>query len=194
MNRRARAALAVAALAAVLTTGAAAPAQAHTGLERSDPLQGARLSKPPAAAVLTFGGDVRSGAVRTRLVDPDGATTPAARVDGPAVVVPVRDAGPGAYRIEYRVVSGDGHAMSGTLTFEVYVPQLVAPTAPATPAATVPPTPVPSTPSTIITEAAPVGLRDEGPSGWLVGGLAAAGLVGAGGAAVLATRRGGSGS
>lgn len=189
MNHRVRAVLAVAALAAALTTAAAAPATAHTELERSDPLQGARLSQPPAAAVLSFSGDVRSGAVRTRLVDPDGATTPTARVDGPDVVVPVRDAGPGAYRVEYRVVSGDGHAISGTLGFEVYVPQPVSPTATASTARSTPA----ATPSPVLTQVALTGSGDDGsgPPGRLVAGLAVVGLAGASGAAVFATRRGG---
>jgi len=195
---RVRAALAVAALAAALTTGAAGPASAHTELERSDPMPGARLSQPPSAAVLTFTGDVASGAVRARVVDPKGATTPSARADGPSVVVPVRDAGPGPYRIEYRVVSGDGHAISGALTFEVYVPQVVSPTAArgATPTATpsAPPAPGPApTSSPVVDQVALTGSGDagSGPAGWLVAGLAVVGLAGASAAAVLATRRGG---
>jgi len=96
------------------------------------------------------------------------------------------------------VVSGDGHAISGTLRFEVYVPRLVSPT--ATPAAT--PTATASTaPSAPAGTASPVlthvaltgsgGEGDGGPPAWLVAGLAVVGLAGASGAAVLATRRGG---
>jgi methionine-rich copper-binding protein CopC len=95
------------------------PAHAHTSLVSSDPTQGSRTEKVPERIVLTFSEDLRQPSEASLLVD-GAALTAEIKVDGPRVVlVPPADAAAGSYEVNYRVVSTDGHPVTGTLEFTV---------------------------------------------------------------------------
>ncbi|MTB87135.1 copper resistance protein CopC [Aeromicrobium senzhongii] len=95
------------------------PAQAHTSLVSSDPAQGARLEQAPERIVLTFTESLRQPSEASLLVD-GTALTAEIDVDGPRVVVtPPADAADGNYEVNYRVVSADGHPVTGTIEFAV---------------------------------------------------------------------------
>ena len=95
------------------------PAQAHTSLVSSDPAQGARLEQAPERIVLTFTETLRQPSEASLLVD-GTALTAEIDVDGPRVVVtPPADAADGNYEVNYRVVSADGHPVTGTVEFAV---------------------------------------------------------------------------
>lgn len=145
------AAVTVTAAAILLLT--AVPASAHAGLEAAAPADGAQLSTAPEEVTLTFTEPLNPEFVQLAVLGPDGApvTRGAARVDGPVVRQPVTSTADGAHTVAYRVVSTDGHPVSGQLSFTVAgsaaAPSSTAPsggsTAPGTAAAA--PTPAPDT-------------------------------------------------
>jgi hypothetical protein len=179
-------------LATVLAAGlalllAAAPAAAHTRLESSDPADGASIAAGPDTVTLRFNEDIRAEFATVTVVGPDGAQYQQGPVSasGGRVDTAVAPLGPaGAYRIGYRVISGDGHPVQGTLSFTLTAPGPAA--APLPPAAAAPPAPDPV--------AAPVDRRAAAQQGgeapvwpWLLGAVV---LVGAGAAAALRPGRG----
>ena len=103
----------------------AAPASAHAVLLRTAPTAGTILDSAPTEVKLTFNEpvDIRLG--RLTVVDPKGksAVRGKARRSGPDVTIPLRAGlGRGTYVVSYRVVSADGHPVSGGYTFSILVP------------------------------------------------------------------------
>ncbi|MFX4285978.1 copper resistance protein CopC [Janibacter sp. G349] len=121
----ARAATAILALAALLATmvGLAAPASAHARLEASSPKEGSTLTATPPEIMLRFNEPIQSGlnevSVRTGSTD---ATDGNLEVDGGTVYQPLKSSLPaGSYTVSYKVVSADGHPISGSYSF-TYAP------------------------------------------------------------------------
>lgn len=121
----ARAAIAILALAALLATmvGLAAPASAHARLEASSPKEGSTLTATPPEIMLRFNEPIQSGlnevSVRTGSTD---ATDGDLEVDGSTVYQPLKSSLPaGSYTVSYKVVSADGHPISGSYSF-TYAP------------------------------------------------------------------------
>ena len=108
---------------------------AHTNTVEVDPADGAIVEKLPPEATMTFGETPTQ--VNVVLADPEGTVrklTP--EVDGSTVAVRLPAAGPrGDYTLSYRVVSADGHPVSGSSTFTV----TTGPAPTTTPTATVDP-------------------------------------------------------
>lgn len=124
-RRRRRAMLAcVSAFAGVVVVIVArpVPASAHTELVASVPRDGAVLAEPPASARLTFGEVLGSTTARVAL-SRDGAVTslPADPVvSGNEVLQQLPASVPvGKWVLAYRVVSQDGHPVSGQITFYI---------------------------------------------------------------------------
>lgn len=111
------------ALAAALL---AAPAQAHSELRSTEPPAGARLSHPPAELVLRFNESVQVTSLR--LHDAQGRALPlrregsAAQPAREARAAPLAPLPPGEFRVEWRAISADGHAIGGALRFRVEGP------------------------------------------------------------------------
>lgn len=123
--RRALALLSAAVLAGLGLLLGAGPAAAHDTLLRSDPPEGSSLAATPDRVALTFSGTVGAGFSTVTVTGPDGAQWQggAATEDGPVVTAPVRPLGPaGEYVIGYRVVSSDGHPISGSVRFTLTAP------------------------------------------------------------------------
>jgi methionine-rich copper-binding protein CopC len=101
--------------------GASSTAQAwtHAELVSSTPADGATLATAPASATLTFTDAIATEFVRVAVTSPVGARTVQAAPQGHTVTVPITSVGPGPYRVAYRVVSADGHPVSGAITFTV---------------------------------------------------------------------------
>ncbi len=178
----------------VLLTGIAlvvgsSPAWAHGRLTTSDPADGAALAIAPSSVSLTFNEPVQAGFTTVTVIGPDGVdyhTGPYGEVDD-TVTAPVRPLVPaGPYRIGYRVVSSDGHPVSGELDFTLTTPgpAAVTPTRSlAAPAPTVPAAGAAPAPAAVaVPTAAPE--RDGGAPiwPWIVGGVM---LVAGGVAAAL---------
>jgi methionine-rich copper-binding protein CopC len=100
----------------------ASPALADASLERSTPTDGARLPMMPETATLTFNQPVLAQGASASLEDVDGKvkTLPDVIAQGRSAVfaLPVT-ASPGAQILRWRVVSTDGHPITGTVGFTV---------------------------------------------------------------------------
>ena len=98
----------------------AAPASAHSGLNATIPADGAEVDASPAEVVLEFDEPVSTRLSRVQVTGPAGDTwqTGAPEVSGSTVRQPLASLGPaGTYQVAYRVVSADGHPVSGTSSF-----------------------------------------------------------------------------
>ncbi len=107
-------------LGSALTLGVGAdPASAHDVINGTSPVDGSTVARVPSTVVLTF--DEPAIAMGTRIV----VRGPAGEVQrGNPVLVdstvtqPIQGGAPaGAYTVEWRVTSADGHPVSGTFTF-----------------------------------------------------------------------------
>lgn len=99
-----------------------APAQAHDRLVSSDPESGATLDSAPEEIGLTFSANVQDIGGSVDLTDADGekVSVGSPEVDGTTVTTAVEDdLSAGDYEVRWRVVSSDGHAISGVVDFTV---------------------------------------------------------------------------
>jgi methionine-rich copper-binding protein CopC len=100
----------------------AAPASAHTELENTVPADGARLTQTPGSVQMNFTEPVDAELASLVVRAPDGRdlTAGPARQSGPGLIQPIT-ASPqaGTVQVSYRVVSLDGHPVTGTFAFEV---------------------------------------------------------------------------
>lgn len=118
-TRRAAALLAAAALTALT----ALPAAAHDELTAVSPEPGSVLTTAPDDIELTFSGEVVDIGHQVRVTDSEGASV----TDGPPepagqrVVQPLADTGAAdeTYDVVWRVVSGDGHPIEGSFSYDV---------------------------------------------------------------------------
>jgi copper transport protein len=108
----------------------ASPAAAHAELVNITPANGAQLTRPPSEVKMTFTESVNLVGGGIRLVDAAGATVPTSdpTVDGHTVTWPMPAGLPkGAYIVTWRVVSADGHPVSGASSFGVGTAATAAP-------------------------------------------------------------------
>jgi copper transport protein len=112
----------LATLAAVWSFLFASPALAHAELVSMTPANGAQLTGPPTEVRMTFTESINLVDNGIRLVDHVGAKvpTPQPTVNGRTVTWPMPpDLPEGPYIITWRVVSADGHPVSGASSFGV---------------------------------------------------------------------------
>lgn len=111
----------LAALAAVL--GVTSPAAAHSLLLESLPAAEATLTTPPSQITLRFNNRIEKRLSRITVLDERGtarALTIAGADDGAdRLTAAVPALGPGAYRVEWQVLSTDGHVVSGSFGFRL---------------------------------------------------------------------------
>ncbi|MFF7793456.1 copper resistance protein CopC [Streptomyces sp. NPDC007991] len=109
--------------AALAVLAVAAPqAAAHTELDTSSPGKSATLAGLPSRVTLTFSDAMTRKYAKVAITGPDGKSAAAGdpQVDGKTVALPIDTASPpGRYTVGYRVVSADGHPVSGSYTFIV---------------------------------------------------------------------------
>ncbi|OZF36758.1 hypothetical protein CH296_06730 [Rhodococcus sp. 14-2496-1d] len=134
--------------AAILTATALsiAPAAAHATLQSSNPAENSELDAAPDEVTLTFNQSVQSNFATVTVVGADGTQWGASDpvVDGSTVTVDLDGLGAaGEYTIGYRVVSADGHPITGSIPFQL---TQASPTSAAT-AATAVPAPTETTPT-----------------------------------------------
>jgi methionine-rich copper-binding protein CopC len=135
--------LAVTMVAATLDAGAAA---AHAARISSDPVDHAELAVGPTRVSATFNEQLQNTFAAMTVVGPDNNlwSSGEPKVQGAIVSVDLRPLGPaGAYTVNYRVTSADGHVVSGSWSFELTTPGTGTPGPPAytrgTPTGGVPP-------------------------------------------------------
>lgn len=111
---------AVVALAAVLAV--ASPAAAHDELVGSSPAAGADLTEAPAEVTLTYSAAIMAEGATVAVFDASGRNWAEGDpvIDTNTLTAPLADGLPAAgYVVEWRVVSSDGHPISGTVPFTV---------------------------------------------------------------------------
>lgn len=100
-------------------------ALAHSELRGSTPAEGARLTDPPSEILLRFNEPVQ--VTFLRLLDAAGQPIALRRPSDPAPrreerAMPESPIPPGAWRLEWRAISADGHPIRGALRFTVQAP------------------------------------------------------------------------
>jgi methionine-rich copper-binding protein CopC len=183
------------ALVAVVWGVLAGPAAlAHDDLVSSTPAAGSTVTSVPREVSLTFSAAIGEQFAQVAVVAADGTAyqsgAPVVRGD---TVTQAVDGLPAqaALSVNYRVVSSDGHPISGSVPFTVDAAVEPSPTAEptaepaATPAATPDPVAATPEPATETADATPVAVQPTAQGGtgsaaplWLIGGAAALALVG----------------
>ena len=125
-----RAALAAGVLAVGAVGVSATPAQAHARLLGTQPAAGAVVRTSPATVRLVFGENLQAGYDVVAVTAPNGQRVEAGplHVHGAIATAPLprlRAAGP--YAVAFRIISADGHPVSGQFQFS-YKPATPAPT------------------------------------------------------------------
>lgn len=168
------------ALAGVLAT--APHASAHNALVGTDPADGSTVATPPARITLTFDQPAQALGTEIVVLGPDGATVStgsAELVDSTVAQALAADLPAGAYTVEWRVTSADGHPLSGELAFTATAGTAVPlPTAPETIEPTAEPTMTtqavePSPEATVTAESEQQELTEDEDAGLAAGAVAA---------------------
>ncbi|WP_402462301.1 copper resistance CopC family protein [Isoptericola aurantiacus] len=109
--------------AVALCVTAAPTASAHNFVVGTDPEDGATATSPVDEVSVTFNDVLLDMGGESTVVDvtgPDGShyATDCPVISGPEVSVPVELGAAGEYTVSWRVVSADGHPISGDFTFD----------------------------------------------------------------------------
>lgn len=102
----------------------AAPAQAHDILVSSYPARGSSIAEIPEYVSVTFDKPVQDGFTELSVTGPGNTRwqTGSPVIDGNTVSAALDPLGPaGVYTIGYRIVSADGHPVSGSTSFTLTV-------------------------------------------------------------------------
>lgn len=142
--------LVVAVVAFVLgLLGGASPASAHNTYESSDPADGASLAVAPTSIEITFANPVPLDSASVQVIDPTGVRTDATDLTHGAsdrvVVAPLPALAAGEITVRWRLVSDDGHPLTGRIVFSVAAVSTTVAPAGIVPAATAPVATVPAT-------------------------------------------------
>jgi copper transport protein len=109
------------AVAAVLRLYAVA--SAHVTLVSSDPAANSRLTASPTQLRLVFSEPVEPPVAHISIVRPDGTVDSVAVANDPhnvyTLVGPLKDLGPGTFRVVWHVLSEDGHPVGGNFLYTV---------------------------------------------------------------------------
>jgi len=110
------------ALLALFVAVAAQPAAAHDQLLDSSPGEGEHLDVAPTEVTLRFSDEILAIGPAVIVADDAGTTWTVGDpvLDGPDVVTELADDVPdGSYEVRWRVVSSDGHPITGVIPFSV---------------------------------------------------------------------------
>lgn len=110
------------ALLALAVAVTAPPAAAHDQLLDSSPTEGEHLDVAPTEVTLRFSDEILTIGPAVIVADDAGGTWTVGDpvLDGPEVVAALADDVPdGAYEVRWRVVSSDGHPITGVIPFTV---------------------------------------------------------------------------
>jgi len=113
------------------------PSTKHATLVSSEPAADSHLASPPTRVRLVYSEPIEGKLAKVTIVPATAAPivlrAGADPRDVHAVIAPVDALGPGSYKVEWRVVSADGHPVDGTFSFTVGDTTVSAPAAPLTP-------------------------------------------------------------
>jgi len=113
------------------------PSAKHATLVSSEPAANSHLASPPTRVRLVYSEPIEGKLAKVSIV-PATAAPMVLRAgadprDVHAVIAPVDALGAGSYKVEWRVVSADGHPVDGTFSFTVGDTTVSAAPAPVTP-------------------------------------------------------------
>ncbi|MEV4688035.1 copper resistance CopC family protein [Microbacterium sp. LWH3-1.2] len=171
-------------IASGMVLAAASPASAHDELLGSDPTADSTLEALPAQLTLTFSAEIADdeGASIVEVTDAAGTSlaggTPIVRDN--VLTQPLAGDASGAVKVLWKVVSSDGHPISGEFTFTIEGSPAPAPTETTipTPTATAAPTPT----ITGTTQPLPSQPADSSSAilwPWIIAGVLALAVIGA---------------
>ncbi|MEV8136652.1 copper resistance CopC family protein [Microbacterium aurantiacum] len=156
----------------------ASPAAAHDELVGSDPAAGSAVETLPATLTLSFSAEIApdEGASEIQVTDAAGTTLNdgAPVVEGATLSQALAGTTSGEVTVLWKVVSSDGHPISGELSFIVTAPPAPSPTDTASPTATVEPTPTVEPTVTPVETTTPEPATTEPASSatpWIIGGV-----------------------
>ena len=179
------------ALAAASVLVVASPAAAHDELVAADPPADSTVATLPAQLTLTFSSEIADDDGASVVVVTDAAGTALAdgtpTVNDNVLTQPLAGEASGAVTVQWKVVSGDGHPISGEYSFTVTAAPAPTPTETAepTPTETIEPEPSPSPTPTPTPTPSVTGVPTDEDSTfadvwpWVVGGLLLAAVAGA---------------
>jgi methionine-rich copper-binding protein CopC len=116
--------VAILAVSTAMWAFGATTASAHSGLESSNPADGSVVTEAPATITLTFNEGLLADANSVSINAADGTNVVSANVqpNGRSVELPwPADLPAGDYQAAFRVVSADGHPVTGAISF-TYAP------------------------------------------------------------------------
>ncbi|MFG6501764.1 copper resistance protein CopC [Microbacterium sp. P05] len=185
--RRTLATLVAGLLAAFVLLVPALPASAHDQLVASDPAADAVLEALPAQVTLTFSSELLGDATSNLVEVTDAAGTVVS--DGPAVVDGVlltqalTGEASGSLTVLWRVVSSDGHPISGEYAFTVEAAPSASPAPTSEPSATETPEPTMTTMTEPTETATPAPAPDDDtstatPLPWIIGVVVLLAVIG----------------
>ncbi|WP_091491393.1 copper resistance CopC family protein [Microbacterium pygmaeum] len=187
--RRPFARAAAAAVAALLLSAGgllvASPASAHDELVSADPAADATLDALPTQLTLTFSGEIATdaGASEVQVTDAAGTTladgAPVAQSN--VLTQALTGEASGAITVLWKVVSSDGHPISGQYSFTVSGAATPTPTPTETPTASPAPVSTPSEQASTAPPVAPVPAEDTTTAQawpWVVGGIVLVAVAG----------------
>ncbi|MEV2238706.1 copper resistance CopC family protein [Micromonospora sp. NPDC049891] len=140
----------------------AAPAAAHNQLTGSDPRDGARVAEAPERVELRFLARLDKDTTKITITGPDNVDAAGGqpRFAGNRVSVPLTPGAAGLYIVGYRLVSADGHPITGEVRFTLTTNTPADPS--PEPSAAAPTTPAATNPAPTTSEAVtPVPRSDE---------------------------------
>ncbi len=119
-----RRALVAALLGSLILMVSPAVASAHADLVSSNPRNGARLKAAPTAIDVTFGELITIDAPAPSIVSSTGVTLASAvQLKGSTITLtPTSRLARGDYAVTWRIISDDGHPVSGAIAFSVGSP------------------------------------------------------------------------
>lgn len=107
-------------LVTLAAAAVAAPAAAHSELQRSIPAAGEQLACAPQQIVLEFNEGVQLTALRRYRAGGDEIALPRRAIrEASNATIDLPPLGPGEFRAEWRVISADGHPLGGVIPFSV---------------------------------------------------------------------------
>jgi copper transport protein len=113
----------VAGAAVALVLGVRATAHAHAMLLSAEPAAGSHLASSPARVRLLFSEQLETALAKLSLTGGDGRVielvVSADPHDVRALIAPVSGLTPGSYRLDWHIVSADGHPVDGSYLFSV---------------------------------------------------------------------------
>ena len=157
------------------------PAHAHDELIGSDPAADSALDALPAQLTLTFSAEIADdeGASVVEVTDAAGTSLAAGApaVQDNVLTQPLAGEASGAVTVLWKVVSSDGHPISGEFAFTVEAAPTPTATTTPEPTATASEAASPQPPPSVTSE--PVADSGSNALPWIIAGLLAAALLGA---------------